>query len=285
VTHPAAALTVDLEEWNDGCELPPSRVQVIEDTHWLLDTFAATGARATFFVLGNLGRRLPNLIREIHEAGHEIACHGATHQWLHRWEPGAFRRELSATLDFLCATVGAPVRGFRAPFFSLTRRSSWAIGVLDDLGFDYDASIYPGRNDRYGWQGAPLQPARVAGTGLIEFPVPLHRYLKVAFSGGAYLRILPWRVVDMEFRRRCEVGAPNMVYVHPWEISDHLPWAGGAALRGNLTRHLGRARMRGRLTRLLSSPGVHFATMAAVLDALPDLPVWDPDDDKARGGG
>lgn len=270
------ALTVDLEEWNDGIELPPGRVQVLEDTAWLLDLFASTGVHATFFTLGDLARRHPELVARVHAAGHEIGCHGATHTWLHELGPQRFRRGMQEAVATLEAITGEAVAGFRAPFFSLTDRTPWAFDVLKECGLTYDASLYPGHNDRYGWPGAPQQPARHRGTGLAVFPVPLHRRLRVAFSGGAYLRILPWPVIRQELRSQADAGATGMVYVHPWEVAERLPWEREAALRSNLTRHVGRPLMRRRLEHVLSLPGVQFNAMRDVLGDAEALPVWDP---------
>ena len=269
------ALTVDLEEWNDGIELPPGRVQVLEDTAWLLDLFASRGVRATFFTLGDLAARHPDLVARVHAAGHEVACHGATHTWLHRLGPVLFASGMREAVDRLGSITGEHVAGFRAPFFSLTERTPWAFDVLEECGLTYDASLYPAPNDRYGWPGAPRHPARLAGRELALFPVPLHRQLPVAFSGGAYLRILPWPVVRQELLGQAAEGVPGMVYVHPWEVAPRLPWERAASTRGNLTRHLGRPLMRRRLQQVLALPGLDFVPVREAL-ASAALPPWDP---------
>jgi len=167
------------------------------------------------------------------------------------------------------------VRGFRAPYFSLTPATPWALDLLARNGFVYDASVYPGRNDRYGWPGAPRCPARLGDTGLLVFPVPLlSPRLPIGFSGGAYVRILPELVVRWEMRRQHKAGTPGMIYVHPWEIAPSLPSARSGSLRAELTRHACRRRMRPRLTRLLATEQHRLGTMADVLSALPDLPTW-----------
>jgi len=116
-----------------------------------------------------------------------------------------------------------------------------------------------------------------APTGLLLFPVPLlHPRLPVAFSGGAYLRILPWRVLEWGMRHRSARGEPGMVYFHPWEISAALTWRWDAAVRSNVTRHLFRKRMRTRLRALLAAVAEDLGTMSDVLDASLPLPLWDP---------
>ena len=161
------------------------------------------------------------------------------------------------------------MRGFRAPYFSLTPATPWALDLLARNGFVYDASVYPGRNDRYGWPGAPRCPARLGDTGPLVFLVPLlSPRLPIGFSGGAYVRILPELVVRWGMRRQHKAGTPGMmIYVRPWEIAPSLPSLRSGSLRAELTRHACRRRMRPRLTRLLATEQHRLGTMA-------DLPTW-----------
>ena len=273
--RPTLAMTVDLEEWNHGLGLPAGEVRLEEDTDWLLEQFARVGLRATFFVLGEAAERHPALVRRIAELGHEVGFHGAHHRFLRQVGPRAFAEELARGLPRLEDLSGSPVRGYRAPFFSITRRTAWALPILSEAGLAYDASIYPGPNDRYGWWGAPLEPARLPW-GLVEFPVPLlHAAVPLAFSGGAYLRMLPWQMIRLGLRQERALGRAGMVYVHPWEVAGDLRRVPTASFRANLTRHWARRRMRERLQTLLAEEHQRMGAMVDVLASRSDLPIWD----------
>jgi len=274
--RPTLAMTVDLEEWNHGLGLPAGEVRLEEGTDWLLEQFSRVGLRATFFVLGEAAERHPALVRRIAELGHEVGFHGAHHRFLHQVGPRAFAHELAQGLPRLEDLSGSPVRGYRAPFFSITRRTAWALPLLREVGLAYDASIYPGPNDRYGWWGAPLEPARLP-CGLMVFPVPiLHAVFPLAFSGGTYLRMLPWQIIRMGLKQERAHGRAGMVYVHPWEVAHKLRWVPTASLRANVTRHWSRRRMRGRLQSLLAEERERIGAMEDVLASRPSLPIWDP---------
>ena len=276
---PAVALTVDLEEWHHGLNRPAGREQVVADTGWLLDRFAQHDVHATFFVLGEVAATHPELVRRIMEAGHEIGFHGATHRFLAEVGPQAFAKDLEHWKPRLEELTGQSVRGFRAPFFSITPTTAWALPLLAEHGFAYDASIYPGRNDRNGWPGAPTTPVHVVSLNLLLFPVPLlHRWIPVGFSGGAYLRILPWPIVRWGLHQQQTAGRPGMIYVHPWEVSESLPRVRAKSLRGELKRHTGLTQMRGRVTALLTAEAARLSTMGAVLASMPNAPPWEPGD-------
>jgi polysaccharide deacetylase family protein (PEP-CTERM system associated) len=274
---PALALTVDFEDSHHGLGVCKGSSNLEQDAEWILEQFERLGLRATFFVLSEVADSHPMLVRRIAAQHHEIAFHGPDHRYLHEYQPEEFARALEAALPRLEDCVGAKIRGFRAPYFSVVPQTRWCLDVLAAHGFDYDASIYPGPNDRYGWPGAPASPVRHAQTNLILFPVPLlHPRVPVAFSGGAYLRILPYWVVEWGFHRQERLGAPGMIYFHPWEISATLPWRHDATLRANITRHAFRPRLRPRLQQLLTSNAPCVGTMAAVIAGLGKLPSWNP---------
>ncbi len=269
------AMTVDLEEWHHGLKVPSGRSQVVEDTVWLLEAFVQEDVHATFFVLGDVAKKHPRLIRRISETGHEIAFHGAEHVFLSELTPEHFRQDLSEWLPRLEDITGKKVFGFRAPFFSVVPKTIWALEILAENGIEYDSSIYPGVNDRYGWMGAPQYPTRFRDSSLVLFPVPfLHRKLPIAFSGGAYLRILPWFVVRWGFAHQRVMNKIGMIYVHPWEVTRALPKPVRASWRANVTRYPGRKNMRRRVEALIAAECPRMGTMKDVIADMPEIPVW-----------
>lgn len=240
ITAARTSLTVDVEDWYHP-ELVRHRASaggaasvVVEGTEKLLALFARHRARGTFFVLGDVAAKHPELVRKIAAAGHEIACHGMTHRPLWALDPESFRTELR---DFRAAIRSAlghdPVVGFRAPTFSLDRSTAWALRVLADEGFRYDSSVFPRRVRMYGVEGAPLgayrpsldDPARHdPQSPLVEIPVAMTTVLghRVPVAGGFYLRALPFGFVMRSLDRVARERA-CILYIHPWECAANLP--------------------------------------------------------------
>jgi len=265
------ALTIDFEDWYQGLEIPHTEwdgmeVRIERAARRLLEVFAESGARATFFVLGWLAERHPGLVREVAAAGHEIATHGWSHSFVYQMTPTDFRDELMRSMSLLGELSGRPVLGHRAPFFSITEKSLWALEVMSDLGLRYDSSIYPVLNYRYGIEGAERWPHPV-GTGarsLVEFPISTWRMWgrNVPIAGGAYFRIFPYAVTRHAFRSINREGHPAVFYLHPWELDpDHprLPLPRRIAL----THYANLRATEGRLRRLLRD--FRFAPMSEVL--------------------
>jgi len=237
--HPAA-LTIDVENWYHP-ELVRDRVTADDasdvvrvGTEAILARLERRGLSATFFLLGEVAARHPDLVRRIAAAGHEIGCHGMTHLPLWRLTPESFRRELR---DFRTVIRGAlghdPVVGFRAPTFSLDRSTAWALGVLREEGFAYDSSVFPIRVKLYGVGGAPLGIYRPAaddlrrhdpGGALVEFPVAIGTLagLRIPVAGGFYLRALPLGVLTGTLDRIARTR-PLALYLHPWECAPDMP--------------------------------------------------------------
>ena len=217
----AVAHLVAREEW-DGLES-----RVVWETGRLLDLFAREGVHATFFTLGWVARRHPALVRRIVAEGHELACHGDGHRMITQMTREAFREDIHRAKASLEDIAGVRVDGYRAPTFSVVERTRWALDVLRDEGFRYDASIFPIRHDRYGIPDAPRRPHRITsgeGAGMVEFPsstmAVLGRNLPV--GGGGYLRLLPMAYTRWALDRIASEG-PFMVYLHPWEIDAQQP--------------------------------------------------------------
>lgn len=223
------ALTFDIEEHYHFCglkhALPADDLEsrVVPQTERLLERLQRRGVRATCFVLGSVASRYPELIKRIARGGHEIGCHGDSHELVYRQTPKEFEREVAQAKRRLEDLTGRPVAGFRAPSFSITRQSLWALDILAKLGFRYDCSMFPIRHPRYGIPDAPRAPHR--SHGLIEFPLSVMRIgpVNVPVSGGAYLRLLPFWVTRLACRRLNRSGMPVQLYVHPWELDADIP--------------------------------------------------------------
>ncbi len=276
---PSCALTVDLEEYfqvsnfarlidRAGWDAIPSRVEGA--TRRLLDAFEARRQRATFFVLGWVAERHPELVREIARRGHEIACHGYGHELVYELGPARFRADLRRARSAIEAAANRSPRGYRAPSYSVTRASLWALEILAEEGFAYDSSIFPIRHPRYGIPGFARGPLRLhlpGGQSLLEFPLTTLAVgpLTLPLAGGAYLRFLPEALFRWGWRRLARAGAPAVLYLHPWEVDPEQPRQ-AAAWRVRVNHYHNLQRTAGRLERLLAS--FAFAPMGEVLEDL-----------------
>jgi polysaccharide deacetylase family protein (PEP-CTERM system associated) len=276
---PANALTVDLEEYFQVSNFErvidrrewvrlPSRVEA--STRRLLDLFERSGARATFFALGWIAERHPQLVREIARRGHELACHGHEHDLVYDMGPERFETDLQRARRAIEDASGMPVRGYRAPSYSITRRSLWALEILARNGFSFDSSIFPIRHPRYGIPEFARQPLRLeleSGATIREFPLTTWKLgpVSLPLAGGAYLRFLPAPLFRLGVKRLARAESATVLYVHPWEIDPDQPRQPVAwPVRINHYHNLGRTEAR--LTRLLEQHT--FRPMGEVLDAL-----------------
>jgi polysaccharide deacetylase family protein (PEP-CTERM system associated) len=231
------AMTIDVEDYfhvsNFERVVTPeswsgreSRVE--RNTDRLLGIFADAGVTATFFVLGWVGERFPHLVRRIADAGHEVASHGYAHRLIFDQSPQEFRDDVRRAKALLEDACGARVDGYRAPSFSVTERSLWALDVLIDEGYRYDSSVYPIHHDRYGIPSAPRHPhvmQRARGS-LVEVPGSTVHIgnMNLPIGGGGYFRILPygWTRWGIRHVNRVE-QRPTVFYLHPWEIDPDQP--------------------------------------------------------------
>jgi polysaccharide deacetylase family protein (PEP-CTERM system associated) len=253
--------------------------RVVQSTGTILDLLDRAGVKATFFVLGHVGRRHPALVRRIHRAGHEVACHSYWHRLVYTQTPPAFREDLRRARDVLQDIVGRRVVAYRAPCFSITRQSLWALDVLLEEGFLFDSSMYPTYHDRYGIPGAPAVPhaiCRPAGT-LVEFPMPVYRKLgyPLPIGGGGYLRLYPYFFTRRGLRSLNARGILFVSYVHPWEVDPDQPRLSPGWLRA-FRHYVNLRRTEGRLAQLLSDFRLGTLSQAhAELTARGALPAWD----------
>ncbi len=223
----AFADTIKFEEW-DKYE---SRVEM--NTYKIIELLVEYNVNATFFVLGWIGEKYPQLVRDIHAAGHEIACHGYNHRLIYDLTPEEFRQDIRRAKSQLENTIGMAVIGFRAPSYSIKEETLWALEVLVEEGFSYDSSIFPIHHDRYGIPDAKrFQNVIECDSGSIkEFPLTTYKVANFNFpiAGGGYLRFLPiWLLKAAISNINKNEMQPAVVYLHPWEIDAAQPRLNGS---------------------------------------------------------
>ena len=255
------ALTVDFEDWYQGLTRTnphpeqwdhlPARIEA--STQLLLAILSEAGIHATFFILGDLARRKPHIIRRIAESGHELASHGFLHRPVHRLTPDEFRLDLEETRKLVADITGSDVTGFRAPYFSIDERCSWAFEILAKTGYQYDSSIFPLKTILYGSSGASRIPYRpLAGFDFVEYPLTTLRLLgiNIPVAGGFYNRVLPYRFISWSLHTLNQQGIAAILYLHPWELDLDQPRI-PVSPRERLTHFTGRASLSTKLGHLL----------------------------------
>lgn len=246
----AIARYVGRERW-DSLES-----RVAENTLRVLELLHKHDVRATFFVLGWVASRFPQLVSEIRSCGHEIACHSYWHRPVYQMSPEEFRADTRLAKEAVEAAAGVRVIGYRAPSFSVTKRSSWALQILAQLDFRYDSSIFPIRHDLYGIPDHPRFPCRHGEAKkweIVECPISTWRAFGVnfPFGGGGYLRILPIPYTHHAFRKvNGREQQPVIVYFHPWEIDPDQPRM-RVPLRSRLRHYTNLGTMKERITEIL----------------------------------
>ena len=261
----AARGHVGRESWDDR----PSRVE--RNVDLLLELLRHRGCRGTFFILGDVARRRPQIARRIAGAGHEIASHGTGHERLHHLDPDSFRSDVLDSKKLLEDQTGSRVLGYRAPTFSVVAETAWAIDVLAETGFAYDASIFPVRHHWYGVPDAPAVPFRVRGGGgavLLEVPPLVWRIgsRNLPVAGGGYFRLLPPALMHRGLAQAARCGRPAVLYFHPWEFAPGMPRL-PLPLLGRVRTYTGLKKTAARLDRVLSQP----ARWSSIADVLGEL--------------
>jgi polysaccharide deacetylase family protein (PEP-CTERM system associated) len=233
------ALSFDIEDWFtivgiDGLEDPknwPSLTMpslVINRTRQIIDTVAEAGVRGTFFILGWIADRYPEIAKSIAAAGHEIGTHSFWHPRVDRLTPEQFREDLHRSIEVLQQQTGKKVLGFRAPTFSITPGAEWAFDVMHDEGIAYDASLFPARRGHGGYP-CPQQAHQFtkvpSGRPMLVLPMSIARVgpLRVPFSGGGYLRLFPGPLIRLGFRQFEKNNTPVVVYLHPRDFAPECP--------------------------------------------------------------
>ncbi len=225
------ALSIDLEDWfcahNLGIRIEDwenRELRVVPNARRILDLLEQHHVHVTFFVLGWIAERVPDLIQEIERRGHEIATHGYSHTLLTETRPEEFEVDLCRALEVTRALVDQPILGYRAPSFTVTGKTLWALEILARNGIKYDSSVFPVRfHPDYGIPDAALSIHRM-GT-ITEVPMSVARVLgrNVPCCGGGYFRIFPYTATRWLMRRCNHEGRPVIFYVHPWEIDPGQP--------------------------------------------------------------
>jgi polysaccharide deacetylase family protein (PEP-CTERM system associated) len=228
--------------------------RVVGNTQAVLDLFAESGVKATFFTLGWVADRHPHLIRAIVDAGHEIASHGWDHQRVFTMDAATFRADLTKTRKALEDAGGQAVIGYRAPSFSIDQRTPWAHHVLAEAGYTYSSSVAPVRHDHYGWREASRYAFRpLADSALVELPVTVAELAgRRMATGGGFFRLLPAALTDFAVRQVNRDGHGGVFYFHPWEVDPDQPRVAGAPLKSRVRHYSRLGAMAGKLRKLIA---------------------------------
>jgi polysaccharide deacetylase family protein (PEP-CTERM system associated) len=256
------ALTIDVEDYFQVSALAPH----IERTSWdarpcrvernvgrLLELLAAHRTHATFFTLGWIAERYPQLVRDIVAGGHELASHGYGHLRASEQERGDFAGDVRDAKRLLEDIGGTAVHGYRAPSFSIGYSNPWAFDVLVEAGYRYSSSVYPVRHDHYGMPDAPRFPYH-ARPQLLEIPLTTARLMgrNLPAGGGGYFRFAPYALSRWAIRRVNRIDRrPAIFYLHPWEIDPDQPRVPGPGLKTRFRHYVNLSRTESRLARLL----------------------------------
>jgi polysaccharide deacetylase family protein (PEP-CTERM system associated) len=293
------ALTIDVEDYFqvnafrhviDPDQWDSFPLRVVDNTMRVLEWLAAWEGRGTFFILGWVADRAPALVREIAAGGHEIACHGYGHQLIYQIGPQRFREDVRRAKGRLEELCGIPVVGYRAPSYSITKQSLWALDILIEEGFTYDSSIFPVHHDVYGLPEAERFPHRLQrpSGSLLEFPISTlalgmgRRQIHLPVGGGGYLRLFPAPLLRRAFEHiNRREGQPGVLYFHPWEIDPGQPHI-DAGFKSNFRHYLHLDRTLDKLTYLARH--LAFAPMGEILRGQELDPAPLPQPTAALGG-
>lgn len=274
------AMTIDVEDYfqvaafnkvvsTADWDSMESRVEA--NTRRALDLFRRHGIKATFFVLGWVAERHPQLVKAIDDEGHEVASHGYSHQLIYSQTPQVFRDETRRSKRVLEDIIQKPVKGYRAASYSITPKSRWALDILHEEGFEYDSSLFPVHHDNYGMPDADPDPhilTTPSGGKLAEFTLSTLNIggYKLPMAGGGYFRLYPYWLTELGLRYLQRRGKPFIFYLHPWELDPQQPRFENASRLSRFRHYNNLDRCEARFDRLLQS--FRFTT---VRDVLTDL--------------
>ncbi|MBC3765755.1 XrtA system polysaccharide deacetylase [Neptunicella marina] len=256
------AMTVDVEDFfqvsafdnvispDDWAQYQP---RVADNTYRLMDLFDKYQVKATFFVLGWVAERFPQLVKEIQQRGHEVASHGYAHRRATEQTPEVFKQDVSRSKDHLEQLLGNAVQGYRAPSFSIGYSNEWAFETLVELGFDYSSSTYPVKHDLYGTPDWPRFAYR-RPENITEIPIPTLKLMgkQMAIGGGGYFRLYPYWLSRTLIKQYLDAEQqPYSFYFHPWEIDPDQPRVQGASWKSNFRHYINLNKTFGKLEQLL----------------------------------
>ena len=256
------ALTIDVEDYFQVSAFAPHiarstwdscECRVERNVDQILEMLATHDTKATFFTLGWIAERFPQLVRQIVEQGHELASHGYGHERVSDLSESAFLDDITRAKGILEDLGGVAVQGYRAPSFSIGEDNLWAFDSLLQAGYRYSSSIYPIRHDHYGMPDAPRYAHEVR-PGLLEIPITTLRLFERNFpsSGGGYFRLLPYPLSRWMLNRvNIKDRQSGVFYFHPWEIDAGQPLVPGIGIKTRFRHYVNIPRMNGRLSRLL----------------------------------
>lgn len=258
----ANALSVDIEDWfqvgafetvisRDDWSTLEHRVE--RNTDAVLELFAGGGVKATFFTLGWVAERYPALMRRIADAGHEVANHGWDHGRVFNMTPDAFRDDIRRARAALEDASGQRVTGYRAPSFSIDKRTPWAHAILAEEGYAYSSSVAPIGHDHYGWADAPRSAFRpLPDADLIELPVTTaSMFGRKVVTGGGFFRLLPGAIFYRAIDGLNRAAQPAVFYFHPWDMDPGQPRVRNAPLRSKLRHYSRLGAMAGKMRTLI----------------------------------
>ncbi len=269
------AMTVDVEDYfqvsafesyvsKDSWDTIPHRVE--KNTNRILDLFNEHQVKATFFTLGWVAERYPDLVKRIVKDGHELACHGYEHIRVTEQTKGEFRKDVSKTKKILEDLSGQEIKGYRAASYSIGEKNLWALDVLNNEGFKYSSSIYPVKHDLYGMPGAPryiYEPIEQAD--FKEIPISTLRVLEKNYpcGGGGFFRLYPYYFSKWAFSRiNQQEQQSGIFYFHPWEIDPDQPKQNGLPFKTKFRHYLNLSKMEGRIKNLIRD--FEWDTMEAI---------------------
>ena len=280
------AVTVDVEDYfqvaafnHRVCRSTWDKLEcrVEANTDVLLSILEQAGVRATFFVLGWIADRYPKLIQRIAAGGHELASHGYWHQLVYELTPDEFAADIRRSKDAIASATGIAVTAYRAPSFSITERSDWALGILAELGFQVDSSIFPIRgHDLYGHPQAQrkIHDIETPSGTIREFPPSVGSFGPSPVPiGGGYFRLFPLKLTMRSIDSLHQAGQPAMFYTHPWEYDPAQPRIGGVGWKSRFRHYVGLRRTKPRLIKMLQR--YRFDTVSAVLGEQIELPAME----------
>jgi polysaccharide deacetylase family protein (PEP-CTERM system associated) len=274
------ALTIDIEDYFQVTAFERNvkredwggyALRVNDNTMKIIDMLDEYSVKATFFVLGWVAERCPGLVREISNRGHEIACHGYGHELIYKIGPDIFRADVHKAKSILEDIIGYKVSGYRAPSYSITEKSLWALDILVEEGFSYDSSIFPIIHDTYGIPEGKrfIHQIETQAGKILEFPIstfPLRIgwwHSRIPIAGGGYLRLFPAQLVGRAIKYiNSSERQPTIVYFHPWEIDPEQPRI-CAGLKSRFRHYLNLERMERKIRYLLET--CQFSSVQEIL--------------------